>query len=572
MEVGAGIETELARLEEEYQRRIEQLGRVAPVDLQAALDEESLRQALEELERYLETAPQRSYGITVHIQTRRERLRDQLESLRTDFEDILEVRPNYLDNIEQAVERAIRVGRRGDGSAVRFAFQGLANLREHLEEERIRLQQQADRSQGVSLHVQLRREQLSEQLEEIRDQFEDTIQFRPRILDNLEALVQRAQQLGTSGDASAIRLVTAEFDRIRAQLTALQRTDAIRRAQVSQVQQRNINFNEELENIRNEFEEVINARPNILANLERTIRRAQQVGLSVNQQAIRDAIQELDSIREQLSRISEQDARRRAEVLQIQRRNEAQLLNEHAAISARNASRLERFNDLQSRFREAFEQIGPEGIESLLTDADFDALEVQLQRLQSQIQLNEYAMRRLLTLGGDFFKELIAGGREGEAVFERLQRVANRFLQEILDLILQATLLRPILERLLEFAPSIGQLLGGGQFGTPTNPTGNPAQSGGLRQGFTLVGESGPEIVDFRSASRVYSNDQLASILGGARGSVVINFNPTIQSTDGPGVRAALQEALPVYEQVVRNNLTRDFNRPSVMRQQLRNA
>ena len=91
------------------------------------------------------------------------------------------------------------------------------------------------------------------------------------------------------------------------------------------------------------------------------------------------------------------------------------------------------------------------------------------------------------------------------------------------------------------------------------------AQDGGLRSGLTIVGERGPELVDFRTQSRVYTNDELRAGLsdGGTRD---IIFAPVINSSDGPAVRRALYEVLPAFEETVRNGLQRDAARRSQLR------
>ena len=99
--------------------------------------------------------------------------------------------------------------------------------------------------------------------------------------------------------------------------------------------------------------------------------------------------------------------------------------------------------------------------------------------------------------------------------------------------------------------------------------------------GLTVVGEGGPELADFDRPARVYSNDALQRALqpgGGGGGQVIsIDFRPTIQSSDGPGVRAALQEALPAIRseivsavQLGRRQTISDLTRPGPTRFQVR--
>ncbi len=52
-------------------------------------------------------------------------------------------------------------------------------------------------------------------------------------------------------------------------------------------------------------------------------------------------------------------------------------------------------------------------------------------------------------------------------------------------------------------------------------------QYGGLGRGLTLVGEAGPELIDFRQPGRVYSNEALAAAIG-RRGEVSVVYSPQI--------------------------------------------
>ena len=91
-------------------------------------------------------------------------------------------------------------------------------------------------------------------------------------------------------------------------------------------------------------------------------------------------------------------------------------------------------------------------------------------------------------------------------------------------------------------------------------------QHGGLGRGFSLVGEGGPELVDFRRPGRVYTNEQLGAALSGSGGSPVFNFSPIIQSSDGPAVRRAVLESFPIFEERVLRQFTNDMRRPSSLR------
>ena len=121
-----------------------------------------------------------------------------------------------------------------------------------------------------------------------------------------------------------------------------------------------------------------------------------------------------------------------------------------------------------------------------------------------------------------------------------------------------------------DFAPvftkfAIGQLFGpsaaagtGGIFSTLFGSF----QHGGLASGLSLVGEAGPELVDFRSPGRVYSNEMLGAALSG-RGGETFNFNPTIIGSDEIKVRQVLNEQMPVFIQRARASIVQDQSRRS---------
>ena len=96
---------------------------------------------------------------------------------------------------------------------------------------------------------------------------------------------------------------------------------------------------------------------------------------------------------------------------------------------------------------------------------------------------------------------------------------------------------------------------------------GGPVQSGRSY----LVGERGPELFRPNTSGRIIPHHRLAAAAAGAgSGAPAFNFSIHIESTDGPGVRAALAEAVPVIEarvsQSVRGQVAADLSRPSPLR------
>ena len=133
-------------------------------------------------------------------------------------------------------------------------------------------------------------------------------------------------------------------------------------------------------------------------------------------------------------------------------------------------------------------------------------------------------------------------------------------ISSLANLVLQYTVLIPL-------AQSLASAIGGFGIGGGAIPG---FASGGFGRGLALVGERGPELVDFGSGSRVYTNDQLANAVNGGGSSVVVNNNISVQSSDGPGVRAALAEAIPVITDASINRIMSESSRPGRVRQVMR--
>ena len=83
------------------------------------------------------------------------------------------------------------------------------------------------------------------------------------------------------------------------------------------------------------------------------------------------------------------------------------------------------------------------------------------------------------------------------------------------------------------------------------------------------VGEHGRELFVPSSGGRVLSHPQTERAMSGeGGGGISLTFN--VDSTDGPGVRRAIQEAVPAIVQAVKGSMMDDLGRPSPMRQAVR--
>ena len=93
---------------------------------------------------------------------------------------------------------------------------------------------------------------------------------------------------------------------------------------------------------------------------------------------------------------------------------------------------------------------------------------------------------------------------------------------------------------------------------------------GGYARGLTLVGEVGPELVDFRSPAQVYSSQQLGRALAGGGGSsITINFAPEVSAMDADGVQDALREAERNLETLIRQVMVEQSQRAGPTRRAL---
>ena len=141
---------------------------------------------------------------------------------------------------------------------------------------------------------------------------------------------------------------------------------------------------------------------------------------------------------------------------------------------------------------------------------------------------------------GAMFEEMVTGFERTGSAMEALRNFGRQVINELISGLTRLLIIQPLTQAI---AGSIGGL---------NIPGIGTKQRGGYATGLNLVGEEGPEFVDFNRPGQVYSNRQLRDALRGgvdrAAAATSFVFNFAINSTDGPGVRAALQEAVPEFE------------------------
>ena len=183
-----------------------------------------------------------------------------------------------------------------------------------------------------------------------------------------------------------------------------------------------------------------------------------------------------------------------------------------------------------------------------LADAILEATAAQARLTEEQQRSAELAA----SLGGALGDAL--GGALTD--FKDIDQIGLQFLSTLISIVAQAALLGP-LTRGLESGN-----FAGGIFDLFT------AQTGGLHRGLGIVGEGGAELVDFSTPARVYSNDDLASALGG-RGSGQGGNVYNITGLDETGIRAVLYQEAPRIEGGIRAGISEDAGRPSHFRNRL---
>ena len=140
--------------------------------------------------------------------------------------------------------------------------------------------------------------------------------------------------------------------------------------------------------------------------------------------------------------------------------------------------------------------------------------------------------------------------------FKSIGEAAEALGRRIFAALIEALIIQPLVSGI---TAGLGSL-----FGVPG------LQSGGFSgTGFRVVGEAGPELVDFRNPGRVYTNSELQSALSGSGAGYEINFSPVIQTQDSTAVRQALAEAYPIFETRTIQTIEGLISRPSNFRRSL---
>ena len=197
-------------------------------------------------------------------------------------------------------------------------------------------------------------------------------------------------------------------------------------------------------------------------------------------------------------------------------------------MDATGASEMERF--MRTGRNERFSQQLTEAESGIirLSDEAKNRLEPVITGLDSQLE--------------NFFSSIIDGSKSAGDAFKNLAA-------SIADAVFQALVLQPL----------INSITGG--IGTALGIPVTPRASGGpvTARSPYLVGERGPELFVPNNAGTIVPNHAMG-------GGTSFAWNVNIQSTDGPGVRKALAEARPLFQQDAIEAVSNAARRPGGLR------
>jgi len=249
------------------------------------------------------------------------------------------------------------------------------------------------------------------------------------------------------------------------------------------------------------------------------------------------------------------------------------LAAEIAAAEKSKATEKEKQDYIDQITREAKEMRRKVEVDSLeASDNIFDGVSAGLLRWRNENELTAKSISELTVNGVDaladrtssLFISIANGTAQGKDAWKAF---ALSVLADIQSMIIRMTVLRAmkaaigesspseggaggLLGGLLSFLPGIGG--GGGGYGLNTIPV-SFAAAGGPANGWTVVGERGPELVRLPTGSRVFSNEDSNAIAGGSSTKVTNitqNLNLSVTAMDGRSVEALA--ARPEFQRAVK--------------------
>ena len=271
--------------------------------------------------------------------------------------------------------------------------------------------------------------------------------------------------------------------------------------------------------------------------------------------------------------IEEFDKQVALEIKRIENANRLALLRGEELFDMRQRIKLEETRaDLEAAIAEAREKGNAEELRALKAaqkaiEDRIDRTSVLTDELREQLRIDRERQKAIkeftdrqkeLQQAAEGFSNAITKGME-DAILgaNSLRDALAGVLEEIAKILLRVALLSQI-ERALTgvFGGVFGVPSAGG---VPGKAAGGPVEAGRLY----AVGEKGVELFRPRTAGEIIPNHVLQSATPIGGGAPVINISINIQSTDGPGVRAALAEAVPVIREEVGRAVKGDVTKRS---------
>lgn len=166
-----------------------------------------------------------------------------------------------------------------------------------------------------------------------------------------------------------------------------------------------------------------------------------------------------------------------------------------------------------------------------------DELEGNINRIKSSLEIAREASDAVANSFGNAFNSIVLGT---QSVKEAFANMARSVIAQLLDILVTQQLVAALANAIF---PSFASFTSAGGIGTPA-PTPIPgAATGGVfgAGDLALVGEKGPELVRFGSASQVYPHDESMRMMG-AGGGTIINQNFNINVQDNEQLREEMQQ------------------------------
>lgn len=250
---------------------------------------------------------------------------------------------------------------------------------------------------------------------------------------------------------------------------------------------------------------------------------------------------------------------------------EAAARREGEAADARRAARADTEDALLQRIRPEFRPTDTSGlVESgrLTTEEAAAFRQTEYTAYLRQLAQSQTAVGRLAS-GLQHFGSMIPG------ILSGVQSIGDAFqatIQRIIAQVLQASVIDPLVGGITSlFTGTPAAALAGGGLSPGALGGALPRAGGGpVRTGERyLVGERGPELFVPGASGAIVPAGATAAAMGGGAVSITIN----VESTDGPGVRAAIAEAQPqLTEAAIRAVAVRQSRPGSVLGRQLRSG